>query len=250
MLRLCGVLASALVLVAALATSGCTPARIEATGYEGSETRDVGPVTSVEVKAPADVTLIQGEGSSVRVTADRAALPYVTTRVDDGVLTISVEQGGYPIPVDKDVKIAVEVRSPTFLTVKNSERGTVTSELIDVDSFQIGNYGPGTVKIDRLRTIRLAADLGGSGDVSVGGGAAGAQQITVSGSGSYVAPDLESQVAVVTINGSGDAEIWATEALDATVSGTGAVSYWGEPELSAEASGSNKVTSLGWKAPE
>ena len=84
----------------------------------------------------------------------------------------------------------------------------------------------------------------------MGTGMAGAQQITVSGAGSYLASDLESQVAVVTINGSGDAEIWATEALDGTVSGTGSVKYWGDPELSAEAAGSNKMESLGWKASE
>ena len=65
--------------------------------------------------------------------------------------------------------------------------------------------------------------------------------VTVAGSGDMVAPKLEARTAKVSILGSGDATIWATERLSATVAGSGDVTYFGKPQVSRTVAGSGSV---------
>jgi hypothetical protein len=70
-------------------------------------------------------------------------------------------------------------------------------------------------------------DISGSGDASVDGDADDAQ-FTVTGSGDIAADRLVARKVAVSISGSGDARVNATEALDARVSGSGDVAYRGQ----------------------
>jgi hypothetical protein len=70
--------------------------------------------------------------------------------------------------------------------------------------------------------------------------------ITVSGSGAFAGREFQTADATVSISGSGEAIIWATERLDAQVSGSGLVRYVGNPgQLSTDISGSGSVISDG-----
>ena len=42
---------------------------------------------------------------------------------------------------------------------------------------------------------------------------------------------LQSNNATITINGSGDAKIWASESLTAKVIGSGDITYYGDPKM-------------------
>lgn len=238
-------------LVLTLAASGCSPSTIEPTGSIATDTREIGDVRGVELRCAGVVTLVPDSEPGVTVRADRSAINYLETKDEDGVLTVSLVNGGQPLETAPGVVIEVEVRSSGFTVLKNTARGKIVSEaLLDPGQLAIGNYGAGSVEIRRVETIQVTCDIGGAGDVRIGSGLAGAQEIRISGAGSYLAPDLESGVVTLTMTGSGDAEVWATEGLDATVNGTGYVRYWGEPELTDQAKQSGKTQSLGWKEPQ
>jgi len=74
-----------------------------------------------------------------------------------------------------------------------------------------------------------------------------AQEIDLSGLGSYNAPDLESRAASVRISGAGNTVIWVLDTLDVTISGAGNVEYFGSPEVTRDVSGAGRVTSRGDK---
>jgi hypothetical protein len=242
--------ASAALIAVTIGTSACTPSVIEPSGKIVTETRAIGAVDAVELQCPGTVTLVPDSEPGVTVRADDSVMRYLKTEESDGTLTIAVGDGGHPIDVAPDVTVEIEVRSASFSTIKNTSRGTVQSEMLVADHLQIGDFGAGPVKIGRVNVVQITCELGGSGDVSIDGGQAGAQDIRVSGSGSYSAPDLETPVVTVTISGSGNVEVWATEGLDATVNGTGYVSYWGDPRLTEGAQASGKTKALGWKEPQ
>jgi hypothetical protein len=82
--------------------------------------------------------------------------------------------------------------------------------------------------------------LRGSGDISTAG-TADSQDILIGGSGAYHAPDLKSKTATITIAGSGDADLNATEKLNVTIAGSGSVTYTGDPTVTQHILGSGTV---------
>ena len=237
----------ALTLLGALAVSGCAPETIEPTGAITTETREIGEVNAVDLRCPAKVTLVPNSDPGVTIRADKAAMRYLKTVESNGTLIISIEGGGQSIAVAPDVTIEVEVRASTFGGIRNTDSGSVGAQTLDTDHLQISSLGSGPVEIGRVTAIQITCEIAGSGNVSVDGGRVGAQDIRITGSGSYLAPDLESGVVTVTATGSGNVEVWATEGLDVTGNGSGHVSYWGEPRLTEEATASGKTKSLGPK---
>ena len=104
----------------------------------------------------------------------------------------------------------------------------------------------GDVQIDALTADEVTAKISGSGEIDLAGNAT-AQDVTISGSGKYLAGDLCSDSVKVSISGSGDATVCATESLDSSISGSGSVNYYGRPSISTSGSGSGKINNLGEK---
>jgi len=84
--------------------------------------------------------------------------------------------------------------------------------------------------------------ISGSGNISaIGVGTAISQDISISGSVSLNALNLPVQNSEVSISGSGDCKIYATETLNASISGSGNVIYKGNPVVTSSISGSGTV---------
>jgi hypothetical protein len=69
------------------------------------------------------------------------------------------------------------------------------------------------------------------------------QDVHVDGAGDYEAAELESQTAIIAVNGVGDAIVWATKSLDVRIPGTGDVEFRGDPEISYDVSGLGDLAS-------
>lgn len=66
---------------------------------------------------------------------------------------------------------------------------------------------------------------------------------TIQGSGSINAFDHATRTTIVTVSGSGTAEVFVTEQLDVTIDGSGNVRYRGDPtNVNQEISGSGTVS--------
>ena len=55
------------------------------------------------------------------------------------------------------------------------------------------------------------------------------------------ADELTTLDAAVTIYGSGEAQVNATETLDASIAGAGSITYLGDPEVSRRITGSGEI---------
>jgi hypothetical protein len=69
--------------------------------------------------------------------------------------------------------------------------------------------------------------------------------LTLSGFGTFEAPELESQTAEVRISGAGSATVRVTDNLKANVSGAGSIDYYGSPAVDRNVSGAGSINHAG-----
>jgi hypothetical protein len=205
----------------AMLLAGCTVTR--GSGVVATDRRDLTGFDRIKVSGSATVDVTIGSKWSVVVEADDNILPLVTTTVTGSTLDIGAKRGASFLTSDP---IHVSISMPALAAADISGSGEVTADGIgDSQNF--------------------LADISGSGRVSVTG-TADQVNVTVSGSGTFDGREFQVAGATVSISGSGDVVVWATERLDAHVSGSGVIRYVDSPgQLSTDVSGSGKVISDG-----
>ena len=210
------------------------------------EERPVSGFDAVNFSGSGELSITQGDTETLTVEADDNLLPFIKTEVRNGVLFISMEEGsgGAFVRPSQPIHFNLAIKDLSALTLSGS--GRTTSPEIKADRLSLDVSGSGSLKIDQLETADLSLLLSGSGQVDLGGKAT-SQQAGLSGSGSYLAGDLESQTARVTSDGSGSGTIWVSDKLEVRLSGSGSVSYYGSPTVSSEVTGSGSLKSLGSK---
>ena len=87
-------------------------------------------------------------------------------------------------------------------------------------------------------------DIPGHGDVKLAGEVE-EQEVNIPGSGNYQAKDLRSEIAYVSIYGSGDAKLWVIEYLEGESFGSGHLMYYGNPSTQFSGVGSGNFERLG-----
>ncbi len=232
---------------AAIATTACGGV-ITPSGQTVTETPEIADFDRVALTGAGTLTIKPGTTASLTIHADKNVMPYVTAEVHGSELQLGIDARGRLLRLNESDAPQFELTAPSITALTNSGSGKVTGESFSGGLFTIVDSGSGVIDLGDVNVLNLDTTIPGSGAVRIGGGLTGAQVVSVSGSGSFEAPDLESKVATVKVSGSGTVELWATEGLDASISGSGSVSYWGSPRLTEEASGSGKIEALGAKA--
>lgn len=213
-----------LAVVLALATPACIVAigdfegtnTLIGSGVERTEVRPVVDFKKIRVEGSADVIATIGSTTSLSVTGDDNLIPYVTTVVEGGVLVVDMKPGSYHWRHG----LRVEVTTPTL-------------ENVSID-------GSADVNVNGLSGGSFGVDISGSGSLR-GFGSVDKLTVSVSGSGDLRLYDVVAREVHVTISGSGDAQVHATDTLIAEVSGSGDIRYRGNPRnprLSISGSGS------------
>ncbi|MGD9093368.1 MAG: DUF2807 domain-containing protein, partial [Anaerolineales bacterium] len=84
-----------------------------------------------------------------------------------------------------------------------------------------------------------------SGNLDIASGQVRKQDITISSSGNYTAPDLVSGEAEVRLSSSGSTTIWVQDSLKANLSSSGDLRYRGNPTVDATTTSSGDVIQIG-----
>ena len=233
-------------------TNPLTFKKVTGSGNIVTEEIDVSNFDEILLTGVGRLIITQADEEALTVTTDDNLVQYIEIDVNNGVLEIgftkdvSFERGG-------GQKILVPSDSFTFnLSVIDMSSINLTGAAdIDIqeltgEEFRIIFSGAGDIKVDSLVVDYLDVNVSGAGDIEIAGKVE-IQMVNLSGLGNYDAAGLESQVATITINGAGGADVWAHEALEVTINGAGDVSYFGDPSLSKEINGLGRVDSLGEK---
>jgi hypothetical protein len=220
-------------ILAAAALISCTTCAIAKTHY--TVTRPTSEVVdrhlsgfhAIDVAGSFDVYITQGSSESVKVEAPTELMGHILTEVNNGVLKIYNKNDGFhwgDMFGHKKIAIYVSIKDVDEVNLSGSgdaffKEGLAANAL----KLHISGSGDITGKID-VKT--LESSISGSGDMRLNG-RAGSSSVDVVGSGDYTARSLVTQSTTVNVTGSGDAEVNASDRVDASVHGSGDVRYTG-----------------------
>jgi hypothetical protein len=213
-----------------LSFTACTG--IKGSGNVITEPRDVRDFKRVSLSGSGQLIITQGNEESLTIEAENNIMPRIKTEVKGETLSLGYERDSWKLEV-------IDITE-----AKLSGSGTIRASNVKTKDLGIDISGSGKVIIDRLVAEGLAVNLSGSGNFTLSGRVK-KQEIRISGSAKYHAPELESQTVRVKISGSGKALVRASQSLDVKISGSAKVGYYGNPRLTTDISGSGSVKSLG-----
>lgn len=195
----------------------------------------------IKVVGSMDIHLMHGTEGSITVTADENLHEYLEIEVSNGILSINSKKNYY-LKSKKGIHVNVPVQEIDAVNLVGS--GDIdTKDTLNAERLKIEITGSGDVKLD-LNAQEVVADITGSGAISLTGNT-GRLNVSVTGSGDFKGFDLTSKETDVSVNGSGDAEVVATEMIKARVSGSGDIVYKGNPERSdTKTSGSGDIATF------
>lgn len=206
-----------------------------------SETRSLKSIDRVELAAPGELRLVQGEQEELVLSAEENILPHLITHVQGSTLRIYTEENYHLLPSRK-VTYLLKVKNISSLSVSSS--GSISADKLNSQKLALSISSSGDIRIDSLTASDLTVRISSSGNLALTGQVV-SQDIRISSSGSYLADGLQSQSAYVNISSSGNARIWVTTDLAVQLSSSGNVEYYGNPKVASKTSSSGRVNFLG-----
>ena len=232
------------VVSAVIVLGGCTDVLgervIHGRGPVMIESRPVGHFTGVSNSTTAQVEIIHGFTDRVFVHAEDNLLPYIRTRVQNGMLRIYTDN----VTLRPRYPIVVEVDVVTLRRMESSGRGFMRAQLIDATRLEVNVRGEGDIDLPDLMADSLIIVNSGAGDVTAEGQVE-RLRLDMSATGGVDTRDLVAIGADATISGSGSATIRVRDSLRARLSGSGWLRYFGSPQVDEEATGTGRVERQG-----
>lgn len=203
----------------------CSCQSITGSGNITTQTRNLNHFEGVKTSGSIDIEVMNDESQLVKVEADDNILPYVITRVEDGLLDVHFKSH-YSY---NNANVKVYVSAPSLKKILVSGSGSITSKdtLKDADQIELKVSGSGDINafVDAQSII---ADIGGSGTITLRGRTKDFN-CSISGSGDLKCKNLLSENTTASVGGSGTAHVFASVHLVAKVTGSGDIYYSGNP---------------------
>ncbi len=208
---------------------------IRGTGPVVNEQITIDAIQSINMAIDADVYLIKGDEQLVEIEAQQNIIEVIETDVDGGMWKIEYGRNVY-----RHEPVKIYITLPYIDEIILSGSGDIYSEdTFETDEIELLISGSGD--IDFSANVLVSNSLiTGSGQIFLTGGT-NFQNVEISGSGDYNGYDFLSSEAEVSIPGSGNCRINASDRLDVSISGSGNVYYKGTPMIHTDITGSGGV---------
>lgn len=181
-----------------------------------TETRQLGDFSSISISGGYDkVTIVEGNETSVKISAKGVALDKILTEIDGRDLKIGMKNGHY-----NNIEINIEVTYKNINEINTSGSTDIFIEKLKAENFTFNGSGSGDMT-GEFDVKKLEINLSGSSDTHLKGRAEN-QEINISGSGDVDASKLAGNRADVAISGSGDVKL-NVERVRSSVSGSGEI---------------------------
>ena len=227
---------------AAAASTGCARDRSESAGPATTRNYQVAGFERIEVAGPYEVTVATGSAPSVRASGGERAIERMVVEVSGDTLKIHPKKrSGLNFGWSRNHPVKLTVTVPSLRAAEIAGSGEISVDKVAGDSFEAGVAGSGDVRIGQVDVKRLKVGIAGSGEVKAGTGRAVAADYEIAGSGDIDAAGLVAETASVSIAGSGNVAANATGTASVDIAGSGDVRMTGGAKCSVSKAGSGNV---------
>jgi hypothetical protein len=225
-----GILA-ALLLVFLSSCNDC----LEGNGKMASRTAKFTEITAINLSLSADVILVADSTGTVKIEGESNIIEKIMLEQTGTKLRISSEPC---ISANKPLTITIPMKNVSELQINGS--GSIKSDnKLKASDLELGINGSGDINLD-VDATNVFSKVNGSGNIILKG-AAQRHKIEVNGSGNVKAENFPTGNVGITVNGSGDCNVFATTALGIKIRGSGSVYYSGTPDISSDIKGSGSL---------
>jgi hypothetical protein len=140
-----------------------------------------------------------------------------------------------------NARVTITVTTPTLTAAELNGSGDISVGPLHTDSFEVTLGGSGDIEARELTLAGITVSSAGSGRIRLGGSADDAT-IKLSGSGEADLTTLATKRANVSVSGSGSLTLEASETVKGSISGSGDVHVTGGASCSLSSSGSGDAT--------
>jgi len=226
----CGILSMLLVL------PSCDPFGVKSTGDLITLDFNEKDFRGLDLHVPANAEVRVGDSFKIEITCEETAMPYVETRVENGVLRVYFDRNVRDVD---NMKVVVTAPSWNHFDLSGSGDLEVV-DVIEGQSLYLDVSGSGSIRAIEAHFDEADLKVSGSGEIRMAGSA---EQLDceLSGSGKIKCFDFLVNTADVKVSGSGDVQVNVAEELNAEISGSGGIVYKGSPDVNASVSGSGTV---------
>ena len=183
---------------------------------------------------------VKGTEGKLTIEGEENLLEYVVTKIKGDNLIVKVENGINLKPSwNKTIKITIPFEDISKVSLSGS--GDLWNEdTIDTDDIDVSLSGSGDVILE-VNANSVDGSISGSGDLTIKG-KTNNLNARVAGSGDFHGFSLEAKNTIVSVAGSGDAEVVSNESIKARVAGSGDIEYRGNPSKEdTKVSGSGSI---------
>ncbi len=235
-----------ILLVFALLISTSTQAQwwgdkgVKGNGKMTKVTRTTGDYDAIKCAGSMDFALVAGTEGTIIIEGEENLLKHIVTEVKSGKLVVKVEKGINLKPSwNKTIKITIPFNDIDEVSLAGS--GDLWNEdKITATNLEVSLAGSGDVVLD-IETSTVEGSIAGSGDLTLKGNT-NDLEAKVAGSGDFHGFGLQSNNTVVSVAGSGDAEVVCNKSIKARVAGSGDIQYKGNPtKEDTKVSGSGSI---------
>jgi len=187
--------------LALLCLSACN-AVLEGSGTPASEVREVPAFSGVQIRDAlvSTVTVRPGEEARVVLSGDDNLLPYVSTRVVEGVLVVEMTE-----PYFQREPLRADITVPALGQLAASGTATVTADGVSADLLRVSTTGSAVVQ---ARGTAARLEVSASGDSTIEAHELSAEDVDVAGSeAAGVAVCARARLAL-RLSGSSRTEYW------------------------------------------
>ncbi len=211
---------------------------IKGVGEVIPETRSIEPFNEIQLNGFIDVTFRQIKNSDVDkvvVTAQENLLPYISVKVEDGLLVLEITES---IETERDISLEIYGRNIRSL-ISNGSGDFSSDGKVALQKLYMESNGSGNINL-KSDAQSIEVELNGSGDVELDG-ATDYLEVELNGSGDVEAEDIRAFEVEAQLNGSGDITVFAKESLDAEINGSGDISYKGKAKVTESLNGAGSL---------
>jgi hypothetical protein len=202
-----------------------------------TDVRELGAFYEVVWDAAGELLIEQSHRERLSIEAEPAVLAKIVAEVKQRRLRIGFAPGS--IRTEHPIRFRLETRQLLALETRGS--GSVRIAALSTPKLLLVLDGSVDIQVAQLSARSLEVRLVGAGNVAIGGGQVDTQRVAIDGSGNYAALRLASRHAEVSIGGSGEVRVAASERLKAGIAGSGELLYRGRPQIAQSITGAGSV---------